>query len=274
MPSVRSRLATPAAGAGAFLLLCSCASGGPADAASGAEAGGGTVSLLEAFFIQHNQRTGDIEWLGSLIVWGLLAGSLASWALIIALIRSNRRAEIVPPEEVEQTRALLRDGKVAEVARLADESGSHFGAVMRDTLREVEQGYDAMSRALERAGEEHTAQRLRRIETLNVIGAIAPMVGLFGTVYGMILAFQEIVASGGSPDPVDLAAGIGTALTTTFWGLVVAIPALAVYAMVRNTIDALTAEAALAAEETLRPFKENGDDDAARSMSSERSVVV
>jgi biopolymer transport protein ExbB len=74
------------------------------------------------------------------------------------------------------------------------------------------------------------------------------MIGLFGTVYGMILAFREIVIAGGSPDPVDLAAGIGTALTTTFWGLVVAIPALAGYAIVRNRFDALTSDADAAIE--------------------------
>jgi len=112
-----------------------------------------------------------------------------------------------------------------------------------------------MLRALARASEEYTADRLRRVEVLNVIGGVAPMVGLFGTVYGMILAFREIVAAGGSPDPVGLAAGIGTALTTTFWGLVVAIPALAGYALIRNTIDSLTSEATLEAEDLINRYQ-------------------
>ena len=87
------------------------------------------------------------------------------------------------------------------------------------------------------------------------MGNIAPMVGLFGTVYGMIVAFQQLVDAGGSPDPVDLAAGISTALVTTFWGLVVAIPALAAYAVVRNKIDAITAEGLVAAEQIIKPFR-------------------
>jgi biopolymer transport protein ExbB len=81
------------------------------------------------------------------------------------------------------------------------------------------------------------------------------MIGLFGTVYGMILAFGAIVAAGGSADPVALAGGIGTALTTTFWGLVVAIPALSGYAIIRNKIDELTVEATIAAEEILNNFR-------------------
>ena len=80
------------------------------------------------------------------------------------------------------------------------------------------------------------------------------MAGLFGTVYGMILAFQSIVSAGGNADPVLLAGGIGTALVTTFWGLVVAIPALMGYAVVRNRI--LDASESVVAEVTvlIRPF--------------------
>jgi biopolymer transport protein ExbB len=81
------------------------------------------------------------------------------------------------------------------------------------------------------------------------------MIGLFGTVYGMILAFHAIVMTGGNADPILLAGGISTALTTTFWGLIVAIPALAGYAIVRNRIDEFTADATLRAEELLNEFR-------------------
>ena len=90
--------------------------------------------------------------------------------------------------------------------------------------------------AMEDAADEETARRLRKVDFLNLVGQLAPMAGLFGTVYGMILAFQSIVAAGGNADPVLLAGGIGTALVTTFWGLVVAIPALMGYAVIRNRI--------------------------------------
>ena len=115
-------------------------------------------------------------------------------------------------------------------------------------------GHAAMVMAMEDAADEETAKRLRKVDFLNVLGQLAPMAGLFGTVYGMILAFQSIVAAGGNADPVLLAGGIGTALVTTFWGLVVAIPALMGYAVIRNRI--LNASEAVVAEVTalIRPF--------------------
>jgi biopolymer transport protein ExbB len=82
------------------------------------------------------------------------------------------------------------------------------------------------------------------------------MIGLFGTVYGMIVAFQTIAASGGAADPAMLAGGIGTALVTTFWGLVIAIPALAAYATLRNGVDAASREAEDAAIAILAPFRD------------------
>jgi biopolymer transport protein ExbB len=71
----------------------------------------------------------------------------------------------------------------------------------------------------------------------------------------MILAFQQLVAAGGKPNPAELAAGISTALVTTFWGLIVAMPALAAYALVRNKIDALTSEGITIAADLIHPFK-------------------
>jgi biopolymer transport protein ExbB len=156
---------------------------------------------------------------------------------------------------------MLQQGKYREVLDLTRRDDSYFSQVLHAALRDANHGFAVMLRNLEQASEEHTANRFRRIEYLNVLGQVSPMIGLFGTVYGMILAFQGIVVAGGNADPVLLAGGIGTALTTTFWGLVVAIPALSGYAVVRNKIDALTAEASLAAEDIVaqfRPRPQNG----------------
>jgi len=91
--------------------------------------------------------------------------------------------------------------------------------------------------------QEQAGRLLRRIEWLNLIGGVSPMIGLFGTVFGMIKLFNAIVISGGQPQPAQLADGIGIALVTTFWGLFAAIPALAVYGIFRNRIDTLTSDA-------------------------------
>jgi len=79
----------------------------------------------------------------------------------------------------------------------------------------------------------------RRIEWINLIGNVSPMVGLFGTIVGMIELFNAIVIAGGQPQPAQLAGGISVALVTTFWGLLIAIPALTVYGIFRNRIEVL-----------------------------------
>jgi biopolymer transport protein ExbB len=156
---------------------------------------------------------------------------------------------------VQAQRQELARGQYQEMLKGAEAGGGYFHLVLRAALAEAPHGYPAMVRALEQAADAESTRRLRRIEPLHVLGNVAPMVGLFGTVYGMILAFQTIVAAGGTPSPKMLAAGIGTALTTTFWGLVVAIPALSGYALLRNKIDALTAEADAAVEEIIAHFR-------------------
>ena len=211
-------------------------------------AGPAQTSLAEAFLIQRHPETGEVELFGSLIIWFLLALSATSIGLLGAMSLANREARITPEETVKKASYLLRDKRYEELMETLEKDGSFFATVLHTALSESGHGHSAMVRAGEQIADDLTIKLLRRLEPLNIIGNVAPMVGLFGTVYGMILAFGEIVASGGTPDPVGLAAGIGTALTTTFWGLVVAIPALAGYAFVRNRVEVLTIESGRAAE--------------------------
>jgi biopolymer transport protein ExbB len=219
--------------------------------------GGG--SFAGRFFISRKTDPGSdekqVEILGSLIIWFLLLLSMGSIGLIGFMAMTNQRPSILPSGVVKEARRLLSTGRYREVVELTEREESFFSAVLGAALREASHGFSAMIRSLEQTSDELTTNRLRRIEYLNVLGQVSPMIGLFGTVYGMILAFQSIVVAGGNADPVLLAGGIGTALTTTFWGLVVAIPALAGYAIVRNHIDALTAEATLVAEEMVNQFR-------------------
>ena len=112
-----------------------------------------------------------------------------------------------------------------------------------------------MERALEESLDERSARLFRKIEYMNIIGNVAPMIGLLGTVTGMILLFAEIHAADAFPGARIVADRIAIALITTFWGLAIAIPALSIYAVFRNRIDVLTAECALAAEQVLAVFQ-------------------
>lgn len=221
--------------------------------------GGGGSSFADMFFIARKTEVGgdgkSIEVLGSLLIWFLMLLSMLSIGFIGTMAATNQRKSIAPSLLIEEVRRMLGEGKYREVIDLTETDESFFSKVMNASLREANHGFSAVIRTLEQTSDELTTIRLRKIEYLNVLGQVSPMIGLFGTVYGMILAFQAIVAASGNADPVLLAGGIGTALTTTFWGLVVAIPALSGYAIIRNKIDELTTDATLRAEELLNQFR-------------------
>ncbi|HET6429796.1 MAG TPA: MotA/TolQ/ExbB proton channel family protein [Phycisphaerae bacterium] len=192
---------------------------------------------------------------GGAIGWLLILINFASWALIIEHFVTIRRANILPMPVQGQIDQMVEAGNFREVIEFTGAEPSMLSHMVHQSLTEAAHGYPAMERAMEEAGEERTGKLLRKIELLNVIGNVAPMLGLLGTVYGMILAFSKIVAEGDMPKPGVLAEGIGIALVTTFWGLVVAIPALAVYALIRNRIDGVSGEAMVAAQGVIATFR-------------------
>ncbi len=216
--------------------------------------GASSESFGSAFFVSRN-ADGSIELLGSIVIWFLLCLSIVSIGLILVLGFANRRELLIPDKWLKQARRLVKNGDYQALLNELDGEEPFFCQTLHAGLREASGGFSAIIRSLEQTADELTTVRMRRVEFLNVLGQVSPMIGLFGTVYGMILAFQAIVVGGGSADPVLLAGGIGTALTTTFWGLVVAIPALSGYAFLRNRIDELTVEATLRAEEVVNNFR-------------------
>jgi biopolymer transport protein ExbB len=228
---------------------------GPPAAAAPAATGSFASEFFVSWKADPRSQEKSVEIVGSLIIWFLLAMSLVSTGLIGHMALANQRSAILPPALLEEVRRHMAAGRYRDVIELTGRSESFFGQVLGAALREAGAGFGAVVRSLELTSEELTTIRLRRIEYLNVVGQVSPMIGLFGTVYGMILAFHSIVAAGGNADPVLLAGGIGTALVTTFWGLIVAIPALAGYAIIRNRTDELTTDATRSAEELINQFR-------------------
>jgi biopolymer transport protein ExbB len=208
-----------------------------------------------AIFFYSTNGDGSIEWIGSVMIWVLLALSLANVVLIAIAASANRRRDVLPDGETRELRELLAGGRYQEAIARARRGESDLAQIVTRALDHAPDGNDAMMRASEQAADELLTARLRRIEPLNILGQVAPMIGLFGTVYGMIVAFQTVASSGGAADPVLLAGGIGTALVTTFWGLLSAIPALSAYAMVRNGAIAASDEALSAVDEMLSLFR-------------------
>jgi len=208
----------------------------------------GDVSFFQQFFWSEDP-------LGLFVIWLLLVMSALSIGFALKLFMTYRRGAIVPKRAHDQIQTLFADKQFRDAIEYANNDRSYLGKLIASALNEASAGYNAMERAIQEEGDFETSRMLRPVEYLNVVGNIAPMLGLFGTVYGMILAFQQLVAAGGKPNPAELAAGISTALVTTFWGLIVAMPALAAYALVRNKIDALTSEGITIAADLIHPFK-------------------
>ena len=192
---------------------------------------------------------------GGPIAFGLIVLSIVTIALTIEHALTIRRATIVPAEAARSTKDLIDEKKYLEAIQFSAEDPSMLGYVVNAGLLEASNGFAAMERALEETLDERSARLFRKTEYLNIIGSVSPMIGLLGTVIGMILLFAEIHANDAFPGARIVANRIALALITTFWGLAVAIPALSIYAVFRNRIDVLTAECALAAEHILSVFK-------------------
>jgi biopolymer transport protein ExbB len=191
---------------------------------------------------------GAIGWLIWLISFGMIGISIHFFIQI-------RKVNILPDLVRGQVEELFDNKQYREVIDITAEQTDFLSYVMHAALTEAPHGYPAMERAMEEAAEERTTKMLRNIEWLNLIGNIGPMLGLLGTVWGMIGAFFAIVEQGGTPKPADFAGDIGIALVTTLLGLMVSIPALSIYAFLRNRIDALTSEAVLASQELISTFR-------------------
>ena len=192
---------------------------------------------------------------GGGIGWLLWAISIVVIALSIHHFTSIRRLNILPALIHQQIQVLLGARQYREVINVTEKQGDFLSYVVHSALAEAPHGYPAMERAMEESAEERTTKMLRHIEWLNLIGNVAPMLGLMGTVWGMIGAFFTIKGLG-APDPAALAGDIGIALVTTLLGLGVAILSLSVYAIMRNRIDSLTSEAMLVSQKmisSLRP---------------------
>jgi len=191
---------------------------------------------------------------GGTIGWIIMAISVWMIALLIQHLISLRTPVLMPPGLAEQVHNLIAEGRYPEAQQVCRANPSFLSSVLDAGLVETPLGYSAVEKALEDASQQHAARLFRGLEYYTVIGTIAPMLGLLGTVWGMILAFMEFEMKT-NPQVSELAPGIYKALVTTLQGLCVAIPALAIYALLRNRVDELVAQTSLMAEHVFSGFK-------------------
>lgn len=179
-------------------------------------------------------------------------------ALVVMNILTLRRSAIVPLPLVEAFEAHLNEKRYQEAYDLAKNDESFLGHVLSAGLGKLSAGYAQAIEAMQEVGEEETMKLEHRLSYIALLGTISPMVGLLGTVDGMVASFQVIANSPTTPKPSELAKGISTALVTTLVGLWLAIPAILVFGIMRNRLARLTLEVGILSESLMSRFSNVG----------------
>ena len=186
--------------------------------------------------IQETISLGDLLKQGGWAMWPL---GLFSFLLIFLIIKNAlmlREKGMLRPDLHIKLQNSFRDGNISEVIEICKKNDSLITSVLSEGIERIsENNYDAaeVSDAIEEAGNEQMVIYMKSINYLSIIGGTAPMLGLLGTVSGMIKAFS-VMSQGGMGDPSKLAGSIGEALITTATGLVIAIPAMIFYFIFKN----------------------------------------
>jgi biopolymer transport protein ExbB len=178
-------------------------------------------------------------------IWFLLLASVVSVALIIERFTALRRAKILPPGLLQRVVAEFRQGNINEESLKRLEAQSPLGSVFAAGLRNVKSSREVMKEAIEEAGRGVAHELERFLNSLGTIASISPLMGLFGTVVGMIEIFGS--TSGTSNNPQALAHGISVALYNTGFGLIIAIPSMIFYRHFRAQVDGFVVEMELQA---------------------------
>lgn len=173
-------------------------------------------------------------------IWPLLLASVIAVALIIERSASLRESRIVPPSLLEQVVSVYRHQGISPDVLEKLGRDSPLGAVLAAGLRNFRSSRYVMKEAIEEEGRAVTHDMERFLTTLGTIATAAPLLGLFGTVIGMIEIFGS-QAPGGT-NPQQLAHGISVALYNTAFGIAISIPSLIFYRHFKNKVDTLVVE--------------------------------
>lgn len=175
---------------------------------------------------------------GGWVMWPILLASVIAMAIVVERFWSLQRKRIAPDNLVAQVWQWLRGGQLDDARLQALRAGSPLGRVLAAGLVNRRHDRAIIRESIEEAGRLVAFELERYLNTLGTIAAVSPLLGLLGTVFGMIQMFSALKTAGAG-DPAELAGGIGQALITTAAGLLVAIPALYFYRYFRGRVDAL-----------------------------------
>ncbi len=193
----------------------------------------------------------DIIFQGGILMWPIIACSIVGLAISIERFISLRRASIDTREFMDTMRQVLRQNRIQEAVDICDETNAPVARIMKAGILKHDRSKEEIREAIDDAGHFEIPRLERYLSGLATCANIAPLLGLLGTVSGMIKAFAQIQNKRGQVNPSDLAEGIGNALVTTAAGLTVAIPMLVIYNYYVSKIDNMIIEMEISSSELL-----------------------
>jgi biopolymer transport protein ExbB len=183
---------------------------------------------------------------GGPIMWVILVAAVIGLFVFFERIFTLQRSKVVPRAFVDRIRAMVVKGRTSEAQLLCEENNSSIARMMAAALRASSSGKNRsdIKEAVEEVGFREVAHLDRNVEIIGTVASVSPLLGLLGTVVGMIQVFQRFVAAYeiGKATPDVFAAGIWTALITTAYGLMVAIPMMILYKTLQGRNDRLIVE--------------------------------
>lgn len=187
--------------------------------------------------------------------WLLILMSILSLALIIEAIVSLKRDKLAPPDLIDEIQALFDEEQYNEAMELCEAEPTFFTRVCGAGIAKIGHPFEVIQTSIEEMGDEESIRLHQKIGWLALIANVAPMIGLLGTVSGMVEAFDTIASTSGQASPAELASGISKALLTTMFGLIVAIPTTAAFAYVRNSLVKSVIEVGAIVEDLFERFR-------------------
>ena len=205
----------------------------------------------ESFVAWTIRASGIFGFLIMLVLFAMIA-------IIMTIALQLRRDNYLPPSFIEEFEQQLLAKDYQGAYESAKGSDSFIGRLMAAGMGRLSRGYDEAVEQMQQVGDDETMSMEHKIGYLGLIGSVAPMLGLLGTVQGMVLAFQVIANSTTSPKPAELADGIATAMLTTLEGMIVAIPAIVFYSLYKNRLARFLMECGFVADNLMKNFKNIG----------------
>lgn len=210
--------------------------------------------------LAQGEPTGGVLWLFresfDLFTVTLVLGSFVAVTLIVRLAMDTRSALVAPEAPGRKARDLLDKNEPDRIDKALGSDDGIVASALRAAWKARAQGRDAMREAAEIAASNACGRWTRPVEVLRTIGELGPLVGLAGTVWGMILAFVTLGETGGSAGPTDLSLGISKALFHTLLGLLLAIPCVLAASLFRARLDRLCNKAMAEASDLVERLAE------------------